>query len=76
MVKEGFGVAGNDVGIGADILTRAALSDDFSVASGSNFDNDYGRFASPHSDALDSTKTQAIVGLIEMILAESPDSSL
>lgn len=27
MVKEGFGIAGNDLSIGADILIRAALSD-------------------------------------------------
>ena len=29
MVKEGFGVEGKDLNIGADILLRAALSDDF-----------------------------------------------
>ncbi|MES9868199.1 MAG: SDR family NAD(P)-dependent oxidoreductase [Sedimenticola sp.] len=47
MVREGFGVAGNDVGIGADILIRAALSEEFASASGKYFDNDSGRFASP-----------------------------
>ncbi|MEM6620230.1 MAG: SDR family NAD(P)-dependent oxidoreductase, partial [Pseudomonadota bacterium] len=34
MVKEGFGVAGNDLGIGADILCRLATSPDFATASG------------------------------------------
>jgi len=45
MVKEGFGVAGNDLRIGADILRRAALSDEFAEASGRYFDNDSKRFA-------------------------------
>ena len=70
MVKEGFGVAGGDIQIGADILTRAALSDEFESASGKYFDNDAGRFASPHSDALDSNKSEQIVRTIETILAE------
>ena len=57
MVKEGFGVAGKDIGIGAEILVRAALSDEFGAASGRYFDNDSGRFASPHPDALNPQKT-------------------
>lgn len=75
MVKEGFGVAGGDIGIGADILTRAALSDEFESASGKYFDNDAGRFDSPHSDALDSKKSEQIVRTIETILAEITPSS-
>ncbi|MES9937525.1 MAG: SDR family NAD(P)-dependent oxidoreductase [Sedimenticola sp.] len=69
MVREGFGVAGNDVGIGADILIRAALSDEFASASGKYFDNDSGRFASPHPDALDPRKCSGIVQAIETLLA-------
>jgi NAD(P)-dependent dehydrogenase (short-subunit alcohol dehydrogenase family) len=68
MVKEGFGVAGGDIRIGADILTRAALSDEFKSASGQYFDNDSGRFAAPHPDALDAAKTADIVRVIETIL--------
>ncbi|HRK79204.1 MAG TPA: SDR family NAD(P)-dependent oxidoreductase [Thiobacillus sp.] len=68
MVTEGFGVAGADIGIGADILVRAALSDEFGEATGRYFDNDSGRFASPHPDALDAQKSQDIVGVIEAIL--------
>lgn len=68
MVKEGFGVAGNDLGIGADILDRAALSDEFATASGKYFDNDAGRFAEPHSDALDSQKSKEIMSVIEEVL--------
>jgi NAD(P)-dependent dehydrogenase (short-subunit alcohol dehydrogenase family) len=70
MVKEGFGIAGNDIRIGAEILVRAALSDEFAAASGLYFDNDKGRFASPHPDALDQKKTERVVRVIETVLAE------
>lgn len=45
MVKEGFGVAGKDLQIGADILCRLALDDEFAGASGRYWDNDAGDFA-------------------------------
>ncbi|MEM7030056.1 MAG: SDR family NAD(P)-dependent oxidoreductase [Chloroflexota bacterium] len=70
MVKQAFGVAGSDIGIGADILRRAALTDEFATASGKYFDNDKGQFASPHPDALDLQKSQEVVRLIETILAK------
>lgn len=65
MVKEAYGSAGQDIGIGVDILTRAALSDEFADASGRYFDNDSGRFANPHPDALDASKNATMVALIE-----------
>lgn len=61
MVKEGFGVAGNDLSIGVDILLRAALSDEFASASGQYFDNDSGRFADPHPDGLNDSKADALI---------------
>ena len=70
MVKEGFGVAGNDLSIGADILCRAALSDEFANTSGQYFDNDAGRFNSPHADALDPQKCAEVVSSIESELTE------
>ena len=70
MVKEGFGVAGKDIRIGAEILLRAALEDEFATASGQYFDNDSGQFASPHPDALDPQKSATIVHAIEAVLAE------
>lgn len=70
MVKEGFGVEGSDIRIGADILVRAALSDEFADASGKYFDNDSRQFAPPHPDGLDDTKNQAIVAAIEEVLAQ------
>ncbi len=69
MVKQAFGVSGGDIRIGAEILTRAALTDEFKTASGKYFDNDSGQFASPHPDALDTRKCQEIVRVIETILA-------
>lgn len=68
MVVEGFGVAGKDINIGADILIRAALSDEFADASGKYFDNDAGRFATPHPDGLDDGKIAAVMGAIEGVL--------
>ena len=70
MVKEGFGVDGKDINIGADSLIRAALSDEFATASGKYFDNDSGQFASPHPDALDPLKQEEIVSVIKTVLAE------
>jgi len=68
MVKEGFGMEGNDISIGAKILIRLALEDEFETASGKYFDNDYGRLSSPHQDALNLQKSEAIVHTIENIL--------
>lgn len=72
MVKQAFGVDGGDIRVGAEILTRAALADDFAAASGEYFDNDSGQFASPHPDALDPRKSEEIVRAIEAVLAETP----
>ena len=69
MVKEGFGVAGADIRTGAEILTRAALADEFAVASGQYFDNDSSQFASPHLDALNPQKSEEIVRAVETVLA-------
>ena len=69
MVKDAYGVQGNDLRVGADILVQAALSDDFASASGKYFDNDQGRFAEPHRDALDARKNDLLVQAIEGSLA-------
>ena len=52
MVKEGFGVDGKDLQIGADILCEAAIGETFASASGKYFDNDNGKFVNPHAAAL------------------------
>lgn len=71
MVKEAYGSDGKDLGIGADILTRAAIDAEFANSSGKYFDNDAGRFASPHLDALDETRTVQLVAAIESIFENS-----
>ena len=68
MVKQAYGVVGSDLRIGAEILCRAALADEFAAASGRYFDNDTGRFASPHPDAMNPQKTEGIVRVIEAVL--------
>ena len=70
MVKQAFGVDGGDLRIGAEILCRAALSDEFVAASGQYFDNDTGQFTSPHPDALNPQKSEEIVRVIEAVLAK------
>ncbi len=70
MVKEAFGVSGGSIRIGADILVRASLSDEFQQASGKYFDNDSGRFAAPHPDALHPQKSEAVVRAIEAMVSE------
>lgn len=69
MVKEAYGIAGSNIQEGADILVRAALSDEFSSATGLYFDNDISRFAQPHPDALDTAKNADIANTIEQILS-------
>ncbi len=64
MVKEGFGIAGNDLNIGADILIRAALSNDFRDASGQYFDNDAGRFAVPNPATFDPDHAKQVMDAI------------
>jgi NAD(P)-dependent dehydrogenase (short-subunit alcohol dehydrogenase family) len=74
MVKQAFGVDGGDIRIGAEILSRAALADEFATASGQYFDNDSGQFASPHPDALNPQKSEEIVRVIEAVLVEITQS--
>ena len=65
MVRDAYGVAGKDLGIGADVLCRAAVGDEFAGASGQYFDNDRGQFSRPHPDALDPQKNAQLVAAID-----------
>ncbi|NNF38289.1 MAG: SDR family NAD(P)-dependent oxidoreductase [Gemmatimonadetes bacterium] len=71
MVREAFGRVLADVSVGAEILVRAALSPEFADSGGQYFDNDQGRFAPPHPDALDPLLCQKVVEQIEAILQET-----
>ena len=70
MVQQAYGAAGHDLRIGADILCSAALSDEFAKASGKYFDNDIGRFSSPHPDALSAAKCKEITAAVEAVLTK------
>ncbi|WP_298862721.1 SDR family NAD(P)-dependent oxidoreductase [uncultured Sulfitobacter sp.] len=70
MVKEGFGIAGNDIAIGANILRRAAVDPEFANVSGRYFDNDAGSFGQPHPDATDPAKVSAVMQAIEAITSQ------
>ena len=68
MVKEAYGSNGHDLSIGADILVRSALSDEFAAASGRYYDNDSRQFAEPHPDALDFKKNRLLIDAIDQIV--------
>ena len=70
MVKEGFGVAGKDLSIGADVLARAATADEFGNANGKYFDNDKGQFASLHADAGNTRKRRQLIEVIERLTSK------
>ncbi len=70
MVKEGFGVAGKDMQIGADILCEAAIGGMFSQASGKYFDNDLGSFSPPHAAAQDIGHCTEVMQAIEAAVAK------
>lgn len=67
MVKEGFGLAGNDLNIGADILIAAALSDDFAGRSGQYFDNDSGKFVAPLLASKEAESSPSLIDVIDRI---------
>lgn len=69
MVKEAYGIPGHDIGIGAEILVRATLDEEFSMASGRYYDNDRKEFATPDSDALDANKNLALTNAMDKLIA-------
>lgn len=68
MVQEAFGRTNGGAEIGANLLVRAALDDEFASASGMYFDNDAKRFNDPHPDALDASKNKLLVAHIEQLI--------
>ncbi len=70
MVREGFGTAGNDIGIGVDILKRASLSEEFANASGRYFDNDARQFSAPHPGDQDMEAARQLVETVEAIIKQ------
>ena len=70
MVKDAYGLSGNDVTIGSDILIKAALADSFNNSSGKYYDNDEGKFSKAHNHAYDDYKCLDIIKTIESIIEE------
>lgn len=70
MVKEGFGIAGNDISIGANILVRLALEEGLEPHSGKYFDNDKGEFSSPHPDGENLEKSEKLITAIKQLLTD------
>ncbi len=67
MVKQAYGREGYDLRIGADILVRASLSDEFQNASGKYFDNDRGTFAKAHPFAYDEAAQDELVRWLDSL---------
>ena len=70
MVKEGYGIPGKDIRIGADILVEAAIGESFEGHSGEYFDNDAVRFGPPHPHATDPRMIAKVMAAIEDVLPE------
>lgn len=67
MVKSAYGIKGEDINIGAEIISKAALSGEFKDVSGKYFDNDSGYFSNPHPDALSDIKNINVVESLNSI---------
>ena len=61
MVKEAYGIEGNDIQKGVDILVNASLSEQFVNANGKYYDNDRGTFAEPHVFATDERTCEHLI---------------
>ncbi|MEM1387033.1 MAG: SDR family NAD(P)-dependent oxidoreductase [Pseudomonadota bacterium] len=65
MVREGFGIAGSDLGIGAGILCRLATEEAFAQHSGDYWDNDAGGFGPPHAAAHDPRQIATVMNALD-----------
>lgn len=68
MVRDSFGVSGGSVAVGGNILCAFALDEGYADATGKYFNNDAGRFSTPHRDAIDPGKNRAVVEGMEEVL--------
>ena len=68
MVRDGFGVAGGDVGIGSRALAALSVEEGHESHSGDYFDNDARRYGRPHADALDAAKCARLVEAIDALV--------
>ncbi len=68
MVKQAYGIQGGDLRVGADILCRAALSDEFADASGRYYDNDAQRFCEPHPAGQNLAQCEQLALVLDKII--------
>ena len=68
MVKEGFGIEGKDLNIGADSLVRLVTDSVCSQRTGKYFDNDAGDFWSPHSAGIDDAFCRRLIASLDSII--------
>ena len=68
MVKEGYGIIGNDITIGSNILLAMSLDKKFENIKGEYYDNDNNKFALPHPFGQNIENCKIIVDTIEEIL--------
>ncbi len=71
MVKEAYGHPGYDLKIGADIIYKAALSDEFADKSGLYFDNDINKFSQLHPFALDKENRAKLMTILSTYCKEN-----
>lgn len=72
MVKEGFGIEGKDVNIGAEILVRLATDPRIQDHSGEYFCNDQGIYAAPDPCVSDDQARQRIMTLLDQMTIGAP----
>lgn len=70
MVKEAYGIAGSSLLIGANILCKAALREEFKNASGKYFDNDSRQFRDAYIDAYDSGLRKQLIQVLDEIIKD------
>jgi len=68
MVKQGFGIDGKDMNIGASLLVNMALDQSFANATGRYFDNDAGQFGDPDAAAMDAAHSSSVMKSINDIV--------
>ena len=68
MVREGFGIEGKDLNIGADILVHLVTDPVDSRRTGEYFDNDVGAFGSPHSAVIDDGFGRRLIASLDSII--------
>lgn len=68
MVRVAYGKKGYDLLIGANILYRASLSNEFQDKTGAYYDNDYEQFSMPHQFALKKENRVALIETMDEII--------